>query len=726
MTAVAVAQRFPFSQSAVVPPVVPTPAPLSLREAVSQVNYSSRNLLGLMALANAAERDLNSGSPETTLDSVISKAVLRSLLGALHYRDFGTLRHSRRVALLATGLAHHLGWQGRHLRLLEVAALLHDIGKIGVPDNVLYKPGKLSSEEMELMELHHGIGLNVLQACRVDSDVLRIVDQSHRAYTPSESDNQSNQDVHIGARILAVADAYESLCTEKVYRHALSHDEIMNLLTAASGKQFDANVVNSLARWVQKEGLPFAAQSAEMCDVSNRAVPVSLEEAAEAMALCQIFSYLYMLESLYDGFRIVDTNRRFVVWNRGIERLVGQSASQMLGTAWSADHFASSSRNKIEKNSARTVSSLDNAIESRKSVICQWPFERKDGTTVQVELQTVPLLDAKGQLHGVAEIFRNLSRTSKGQGLSQAPELKRLKLQASRDALTSVANRGELERQLRQMADHFQETPNDPFCVIFADADHFKRVNDTYGHQVGDQVLIDLAKHLSEETYSGEIVGRYGGEEFVILCPGTQLDQAVRRADRLRASLPNAKVGGIDKLKITCSFGVSQIESGDSTETVLRRADLALYAAKKAGRDRTCSYTSEQLLAMETGEILGEKVATRFHFKGEFDAVLASEMVIHKLAGFVKEHLVELGDVTRERVVMRLHGAGWFACFGSSPNRQGLQIELQMENASRADGRQKMQIKVEMLPIGRYRNSHDFDLRSKLVMKELKQYFAAE
>lgn len=716
MSAAAIAQRI-FTPK---PAASPEPSSLSLREAVSQVSDSSRNLLGLIALTNAAQRDLKSGSPETTLDGVVSKAVLRSLLGALHYRDIATLRHSRRVALLAVGLAHHLGWEGRHLRVLEVAALLHDIGKIGVPDNVLYKPGKLNAEEVELMDLLHGIGLNVLQACRVDPEVLRIVDQSHRAYHVTESTENRIRDVHIGARILAVADAYESLCTEQVYRGAKRHDEIMKLLMAESGKQFDGNVVSSLARWVQQDGLPFAAQTAEPHENGNRRVPLSLEEAAEAMALCQIFSYLYMLESLYDGFYVVDSDRRFVVWNRGVERLAGRSAGSILGEEWTPALFGNQTDRGASAVRGLPVPSLDRAIDCGRATMTQFPFHNPEKTVIQLELQTVPLIDGAGRLHGVAEIFRDLSRKS------QAPEVTRLKLQASRDALTQVANRGELEKQLKFLWEQFQVNPQEPFSVIFADADHFKRINDTFGHQIGDQVLIDLARHLCEETYSGEIVGRYGGEEFVILCPATDLDHAVRRANRLRTSLPTAKVGGVEDLKITCSFGVSQIEIGDTPEMLLKRADQALYAAKEAGRDRTFSFTSLELT--ETGKKAGPKNEedTPFEFHGCFSAILAADMAIHKLGGFVKDTNALIVDVTRERVILRMRGSGILNFLAVSPERQGVEIELLMEGASRRSGMQKLCINVNIIPYGRFRDAKCFQARARSVMRSLREYFAAE
>lgn len=297
-----------------------------------RVPDSTRALLQLLELSATAANDLADGSPERSLDGVVSKSVLRCLLGALHHRDAGTVRHSRRVALLAVGLASHLGWEGRHLRILEVASLLHDIGKIGVPDNVLFKPGKLSSEELELMAMHYNVGIDVLQACRVDPQVLEIVDQSQRTYSRAgDSSRLLGRELHMGARILAVADAYESLYTEQVYRQAKSHGDIMSLLMNESNSQFDGNIVSALARWVQKDGLPLAAQAAGISE-SDRArnAPCPIDVGL-ASSICQIFSYLHNVESLYDGFHLIDANRRFMIWSRGAEILFGRSMKEMLG-----------------------------------------------------------------------------------------------------------------------------------------------------------------------------------------------------------------------------------------------------------------------------------------------------------------------------------------------------------------------------------------------------------
>jgi diguanylate cyclase (GGDEF)-like protein len=347
------------------------------------------------------------------------------------------------------------------------------------------------------------------------------------------------------------------------------------------------------------------------------------------------------------------------------------------------------------------------------------------GHSIQIEVQAVPVYDDQGRLQGVAEFYRDMTRNSG----KMSHNFRDLKLAATRDALTNVANRRELEAQMAAIVTDFNEKSRVPFSVIFVDADHFKRVNDTYGHSVGDQVLIDLARLLTQETYSGELVGRYGGEEFVILCPDTNLEQAVRRAERLRVTLRKSKIGGIDRLRVTASFGVSQSEPGDTVESVLRRADKALYKAKEEGRDRTCSFTNTELLNADKPSSKEVVAMEPFLYQSRFTAVVASDMISYKLGGFVNDNKAKLTTVTAERVVMTIGKTGLLASMNPFSREAPVEIDLKMNGLSDAlakRGVPRIQFGVSIRPLRNALDAVSFQERAGQLCAELKRYFVAD
>ena len=704
--------------------------PLNLPDVPVQsrpVTDSSRVLLGLMDLSRLAHED---SSGAEALDGVIAPNVLRKLLSTLHFRDVATVVHSRRVAQLAVGMAQHLRWEGRHLKLLEIAALLHDIGKIGVPDNILFKPGKLNPDEAELMSLHHSVGVDVLQACQVDYDVGDIISQSRDfSYDGQTGRHRPSGSVHLGARILSVADAYDSLRSDQVYRRAKSHDETLKILVENAGSRFDGNVVAALARWTNSCGL------AQSTDYQNDNRPLSAgptfgdpREATEADTLCRIFSYLYLMENLYDGFYLVDSDLKFVVWNGGMQRLLGRSGDEVLHHTWSSRLLGYSNPSGSELSDSELP--LRQVIEGGKAVAGNARVRHADGRHIDVELQTVPLVDDWGRLRGVAEIVRDLSRTK-----VPAHEYRDLRLAASRDPLTGVANRGELEAQLTLLLAQVRDDPKSgPASVIFIDVDHFKEINDTFGHATGDIVLIELARLLQQETYSGEIVGRYGGEEFVILCPSTDLDQAIKRAERIRLAIANFELAELQSWPLTSSFGVTQALPADNPQSVLRRADKALYAAKNGGRNQTCFLQDDDRKVDEPpDEELGLPPNDRLIFESKFHACTASEMIVYKLGGFVTEVDAKLLEITPDRVRLRLGRTGLFSRWGRADERKPVELELDFisdipprEVNGRLVKSNQVLVRVTIRPVGRPRSSEDFQVRAKEVLKQLSTYFLAD
>jgi diguanylate cyclase (GGDEF)-like protein len=156
-------------------------------------------------------------------------------------------------------------------------------------------------------------------------------------------------------------------------------------------------------------------------------------------------------------------------------------------------------------------------------------------------------------------------------------KLMKYKAEAQIDALTKIYNRGTIEKLFKRM---LKENGG---SVIFFDIDHFKNVNDTYGHEFGDFVLENLSLLVKDNIRSSDLFGRWGGEEFLIILPKTKYEDALKIAEKLRKIIKNTPFKDV---KITSSFGVSEFKKGESVEEVISRADKALYEAKANGRDQ--------------------------------------------------------------------------------------------------------------------------------------------
>ena len=175
----------------------------------------------------------------------------------------------------------------------------------------------------------------------------------------------------------------------------------------------------------------------------------------------------------------------------------------------------------------------------------------------------------------------------------------RLRFMSQTDGLTGLDNRRHLNERIDEMFQHAQRL-NEPFSLVMCDLDKFKSVNDTYGHQAGDEVLKQLAKILKEEAREIDRVGRYGGEEFMLLLSGTVLDAAVTFAERVRKRLESNTFtfdGGT--LQRTASFGVSgwPHPAIGNSDALVRTADDALYVAKETGRNRVIRFAGDEFNA---------------------------------------------------------------------------------------------------------------------------------
>lgn len=679
---------------------------------------SSRILMTLLSLVRSA--DETSDAPlGGQYDDLVKPGVLRSLLSALHYRDEATVYHSRRVALAAVGIAGELGWDEVQLRLLEIAAMLHDLGKIGVPDSILRKPAALSPDEAELVAQNHNVGLTILQACRVNNRVIELIAQSARCPVDLHNSNRGNGDMQLGARIIAVSDMYDSLIHDQSYRSHLSHSEAINALIE-SDRQLDRNVIAALRRWLAGGGQSMLADQKHAADAIRAGAPIDTTTIGQASSLCHAFAYLHILESLYDAYYIADSDLRLVVCSHGLTRVFPE-AKFVAGEPWS--------RRLIGGLDERGHALPDHAYPLHKVLETNHPhchilrLPARDGQRHEVEFHAIPLQDSRGGLHGVAEIVRDLSHSKRNATLYTE-----LRQAANQDPLTGVANRGQLEARLEDLfADYAQAEDAEPFSVIFLDLDHFKKINDTYEHATGDEVLVNLVRLLEDELYSGETLGRYGGEEFLILCPATELEHAVKRAERVRRAIQNARLVAKHDLTVTASLGVAVVEADDTQQSVLHRADQALYDAKRSGRNRVCFRQAGDTHSGSPSS--PSRHAPRFVHETSFVACMADDILVFKLKGFVQDHGARLLDVKPNLVALRLGETTFTRKWGRTAERQPVEVIVaisEYEVQRKRSATRRVKLDVTVTPVGKAPDDAAFESRAMRAVELLRSYLLAD
>jgi diguanylate cyclase (GGDEF)-like protein/PAS domain S-box-containing protein len=285
-----------------------------------------------------------------------------------------------------------------------------------------------------------------------------------------------------------------------------------------------------------------------------------------------------LLDNLYDGIYFVDVERRILYWNKGAERISGFRSDEVVGRFCYGhlyDFHESHSCDECRENCP-----IVRAIDSGESINDRVYLRHKDGRRIAVDTHVMPIRSENGEIQGGVEVFRDASAT-----VALEMAYGRLRDLAEKDPLTSVANRRNIDSFLHEQLDVLSRTGL-CFSVIMADLDHFKQVNDTWGHEVGDAALVSFTDRLRRQCRPTDLVGRFGGEEFLVVLPGTALPQAIEVAERMRLVTPEATPPGLDDYHLSASFGVAEALRDDTPATILRRVDAALYRAKNHGRHR--------------------------------------------------------------------------------------------------------------------------------------------
>ncbi len=289
--------------------------------------------------------------------------------------------------------------------------------------------------------------------------------------------------------------------------------------------------------------------------------------------------YQKLLAHIRDGVYFTDSDRRIVYWNKGAERITGYSAEEVVGRCCRDNILVHVDENGLSlcKGHCPMAATIADAQPREASVF----LHHKQGHRVPVQVRAIALNDEQGRVAGAAEFFNDTSSQETLQARIQ--ELENLALL---DSLTQLPNRHHIEPELVSRFHEIQRLQVS-FGFLFMDIDHFKRFNDTYGHDVGDEVLRVVARTLKASMRPFDLVGRWGGEEFVCILRNVQAPLLLPIANRMRALIEASSVkAGNRMLGVTVSIGATLATAEDSLETLIKRADRLMYTSKANGRNQ--------------------------------------------------------------------------------------------------------------------------------------------
>jgi len=290
--------------------------------------------------------------------------------------------------------------------------------------------------------------------------------------------------------------------------------------------------------------------------------------------------YETLLDNLYNGVYFVDLDRKITFWNKAAEKITGFTKAEVLGKRC-ADNLlrhVDNRGNALCEGACPLSHTLHDGQLRSASVF----LHHKQGHRLPVAIGVAPITDKGLNIMGAVEIFRDDSAT-----VAALEHLKDLEDLAYLDTLTKIANRTYLENFIVGKFNEFRRL-GWSFGVIFIDVDRFKQVNDTFGHQTGDMVLKMVAQTLLKNCRSFDLVGRWGGEEFIcVISKLKDADQIIIIAERLRALVESSWISLPDcSLHVTISLGVTLARLPDTPETLIHRADGLMYRSKTEGRNR--------------------------------------------------------------------------------------------------------------------------------------------
>jgi len=576
----------------------------------------------------------------------LNRNTLDTLALAIDARDQTTHMHLRRVQITALAVGRELKLSEPELEALNIAAMLHDIGKLGIPDHILLKPGSLTPQEWEKMKTHAVIGANMLARMHFPGLVSDIVKTHHEKWDGTGYPRGlSGPDIPIGARILSAVDCLDALASNRPYRTAHTLEEAMEIVRSEGGKSYDPTIIEILERkYLELDQLArgTAGNSAEISktatetaseeDIANLATRLLAEsktapkndildpiisarqETQLLQALASDLAHSAHLDEVVSViFRCLsqkiryDTLGLYVRNQDRLEPIYFLGGHQSLFTkkafpiteglsGWVAQH----GRPVLNGNvSVECCYENDSLVLNNLQTALAVPFAGKGGTTGVITLYH---LDRNAFSPDDLRILESASLQI-GPAIEAAMKFQNAEESAATDHLTGVPNARAFEIHLaHELARAGRE--NTQVGVLVCDLDGFKQVNDRFGHLKGNEVLQCVAKGLRETCRSSDYLARMGGDEFVIVVSNFQGDYSAQ-LERLRAAAVKAGQTASGESCLSMSVGVAIFPmDGVDAESLIAEADRRMYQFKqqsKSSEDQDSAWGQPGSAAQFTG-----------------------------------------------------------------------------------------------------------------------------
>ncbi len=554
---------------------------------------------------------------------------IEALALAIDAKDHTTHEHLSRVRTYAVELAQEMNLPPRELEALRAAALLHDIGKLAVPEHIISKPGKLTPEEFEKMKIHPVVGAEILERVEFPYPVVPIVRSHHEKWDGSGyPDGLRGEEIPIGARILSAVDCLDALASDRQYRRALPLDQAMAEVAKLAGKSFDPEVVALLEkRYIELEkkatsqNKPMARLSTDMVverghapdagfEVSEPAVPTCAREfefldsivaaRLEAQLLFELTQDLGSSLSLDETLSVVATRlKRMVPFDAIAVYVCREGRLHPEYVNGESFRFLSSLQIPVGQGLSGWVAQTGRTVLNGNPAVESGYLDDPSKFTTLRSAVAVPLVGLNGTL-GVMTLYqtdrdafssdhvRVLQAISSKVSLAMenAMKYRQAETRATTDFLTELPNARSLFLRLDSELARCKRT-NEPLTVLVCDLDGFKQVNDRFGHIVGNKVLRAVGGALRESCREYDYVARMGGDEFVLVLPASDCESMQRRIGELRdiGARAGCEVAGLDAMSISIGEAFFPSDGADA-EQLLAEADRRMYRAKRAARLR--------------------------------------------------------------------------------------------------------------------------------------------